>query len=252
VAVLDADDFPDGGGRSIKTSEIIARELANHIVDRELVEGTRLPPEHEMLEIFRVGRTTLREALRLLETRGVITIRAGRHGGPVVRRPRPADLSESLTLILQFEQSSLADVLVAREALEPVVARLAAERITDEALAVLRSTVDAMLANIGDQRVFLRENRIFHSTIAEASGSVVFSVFNDTLKSIADGAVVGVEYTPSRRRAVAQAHLEIIEALERRDPLSAESAMREHVEAAGRYWKAKYADIFNSPVRWAR
>ena len=63
--------------------ENLARDLATYIIDRRLPEGTRLPPEREMRESLRVGKGTLREALRLLQTRGVITMRAGRGGGPV-------------------------------------------------------------------------------------------------------------------------------------------------------------------------
>ncbi|WP_214109374.1 FadR/GntR family transcriptional regulator [Acrocarpospora catenulata] len=56
----------------------MARELVNHIVENDLVEGTKLPNEKQLVEVFEVGRTTLREALRLLETRGVISIRPAR------------------------------------------------------------------------------------------------------------------------------------------------------------------------------
>src|SRR6202044_2703439 len=79
--------------RNLKQSELIAQYLASYIVDSDLPPGTTLPPEREMVQSLAIGRTTLREALRLLETRGVITIRSGRHGGPVVRRPDPRDLS---------------------------------------------------------------------------------------------------------------------------------------------------------------
>src|ERR1700733_13663454 len=75
-------------GRIPKTSERIAHALASCIVDQGFSEGALLPTEREMVATFRVGRTTLREALRLLETRGVLTIRPGPQGGPVVRRPK--------------------------------------------------------------------------------------------------------------------------------------------------------------------
>jgi len=55
--------------RTPKTSERVARELVNHIVENKLVEGTKLPNEKQLVDVFDVGRTTLREALRLLETR---------------------------------------------------------------------------------------------------------------------------------------------------------------------------------------
>ena len=236
--------------RAPKTSERVARELVNHIVENDLAEGTKLPNEKQLVEVFDVGRTTLREALRLLETRGVITIRPGPGGGPVVRRPRPDDLREGLTLILQFTGASLIDVFEARATLEPMIARLAADRLTDAQLDDLQASVVEMRDSSDDHEVFLAENARFHSIIAEATGSSVLWVFNETLNSIADGAVVGVEYTPRRRLAVAAAHEKIVQALRARDARAAEEAMRDHVGEAGAYWKRKYPELTSRDMRW--
>ena len=246
--------FPGGAWttRAPKTSERVARELVNHIIGHDLAEGAKLPNEKQLVEVFDVGRTTLREALRLLETRGVITIRSGPGGGPVVRRPRPDDLREGLTLILQFAGASLTDVLEARASLEPRIASLAATRLTSNRIEELARSVETMRDSCEDHDVFLDENRRFHTTIAEASGSSGLWVFNETLKSIADGAVVGVEYTPRRRLAVAEAHHKIVEALRSRDPRSAEAAMRAHVEEAGAFWGRHYPELSARGVRWVQ
>lgn len=236
--------------RQPKTSERIARDIASHIVDNKLAPGTMLPTERDMIESFGVGRTTLREALRLLETRGVLTIKSGPRGGPVVRRPRPSDLSEALTLILEFEQSSLGDVFEARVALEPKLARLAAARISEEAVDQLQASVDAMMGDLVNHDVFLEENQRFHSLIADVAGNVVLGVFTETLKTVADGALAGVRYTPNRRRAVASAHQAIVDALRGRDVEAADAAMTRHLDEAGRYWTRKYGELVSEPVRW--
>jgi DNA-binding FadR family transcriptional regulator len=235
--------------RRPKTSERIARELANLIVDHDLQPGSRLPTEREMVESFGVGRTTLREALRLLETRGVITIRSGPHGGPVVRRPLPSDLSESLTLILQFEAASFADVVYARHALEPTAARLAARNIDAETLALLRETL-AIVQSSDDQDVWGRENRRFHSAIAMASGNVPIRVFIETLISLVDGTAVGVRFPPTRRSVVWDLHHHIVDALEAGDEDAAEKAMRAHNEEGIRYFEEHHAQLMTQPVRW--
>jgi GntR family transcriptional regulator, transcriptional repressor for pyruvate dehydrogenase complex len=236
--------------RTEKIAERIARQIVNHIVDNDLAEGTVLPTERQLVETFGVGRTTLREALRLLESRKVLTIKPGPHGGPVVRMPRPDDLREALTLMLQFSSSSLMEVLEARTALEPVMARLAADRISKEALTELSDSVERMRSAAGDHSAFLAENRRFHSIIAEATGNHILQVFNDTLKTIADGATLGVVYTPTRRQSVAKAHERIVSALRERDGLAAEQAMRDHVAEAGNFWRRKYPDLVSQPVRW--
>jgi GntR family transcriptional regulator, transcriptional repressor for pyruvate dehydrogenase complex len=236
--------------RQPKTSERIARDLASHIVDNQLVPGTMLPPERDMIETLGVGRTTLREALRLLETRGVITIKSGPRGGPVVRRPRPADLSEALTLILEFEQSSLRDVFEARVALEPMLARLAARNILPAQLDTIQETIDSMTGNLANHDLFLDENQRFHSLVAEVAGNTVLCVFTETLKTVADGALIGVRYTLNRRRAVAAAHQRIVDALRAHDEDAAAEMMTQHLDEAGRYWSRKYGDLVADPVRW--
>ena len=241
---------PDLRRRQPKTSERIARDIASHIVDNKLAPGTMLPTERDMIESMGVGRTTLREALRLLETRGVLTIKSGPRGGPVVRRPRASDLSEALTLILEFEQSSLGDVFEARVALEPTLARLAAGRIADHEVEQLQESIDAMMGDLVNHDVFLDENQRFHSLIADIAGNVVLGVFTETLKTVADGALAGVRYTPNRRRAVASAHQSIVDALRARDAEATAAAMTRHLDEAGRYWSRKYGELVSDPVRW--
>jgi DNA-binding FadR family transcriptional regulator len=238
--------------RNLKTSERIARDIATYIVDADLPEGAKLPREKEMLEMLGVGRMTLREGLRLLETQGVIDIRSGSQGGPVVRRPQPEDLAGTLSLLLQSHRASLADVMLARHALEPMVAKLAAEHITDEQLAQLQETVDLMRRHTDSQEIFLRENERFHQLVAEASGSIILRVFSDTLKNIASGEQFGIEYRPDHREAVAKAHERILAALRKRRPRDAEKAMWDHLQEAATYWQRRYPDLWARPVRWVQ
>lgn len=241
------------GGRPLtKTSEVVARHLADQIIDQQLPPGTRLPAEKDMIEAFDVGRSTLREALRLLETRGVLTIKRGPGGGPVVRRPRPEDLGDALSLILQFEGASLQEVIDARQALEPTIARLAAARITDAEIESLQATIDAMRAEAGDHAAFLEQNWIFHSTISEAAHSIPLRAFVDSLKSIWDGAFVGVRYSARRHHGVADAHQKIVDVLRERDPDAATAAMNDHLSEASRYWSKKYAGLMEQKARWMR
>jgi len=232
-----------------KASELVAEDIANHIIAENIPEGTVLDSEKEMIESYNVGRNTAREALRLLEARGVITIKTGPGGGPVVRRPRHDDLGESLTLI-QFANASLADVLEAREALEPLLAQLAAKEITKDQLDELESTITAMRDNISDHNIFLEQNRKFHNLIAHASGNIVLRVFVDTLVSLAGGGAVNIRHSERRRNAVIDAHQRIIDALRKHDGEAVAASMREHLSEAGSFWRKKYKDVFFQPVKW--
>jgi DNA-binding FadR family transcriptional regulator len=236
--------------RSPKTSEIVAREIAAHIVDSGFEEGTPLAPERDMSESLGIGRSTMREALRLLETRGVLTIRAGPGGGPVVRRPRPGDLSEALTLMLQFESATFSEVMDARLWLEPTVARSAATQITDAAIAEMREVNARVAAFDGDLDAFSANNRRFHSIIAESCGNIVLQIFSETVITIGDGRTVGISYAPAQVKAIAQSHEVIIEALAAGDPDAAAAAMQAHLEEAITYWRRRFGQLVSRPVRW--
>jgi GntR family transcriptional repressor for pyruvate dehydrogenase complex len=236
--------------RTPKRSELIAKDLASYIVDSDLQPGTPLPPEHEMIESLGVGRTTLREALRLLETRGVLTIRSGPGGGPVVRRPRPSDLSEALTLILQFEGAALIEVVEARHWLESAVARLAATQITPDEVEELRDINQAIADRPDDLDVVLGQNAEFHRRIGQICGNVVLRVFVETIISVGDGRAVGVSYGKKTVEGIVIAHERIIDALAAGDADAAGAAMSDHLTESQKYWKRRYGTIVNQPVTW--
>src|SRR6185503_5314420 len=83
-----------------KAAEQLAEQILRHIVEHGLQPGTRLAPERKMLADTGRARGTLREALRLLESRGVVEVRPGAVGGAFVRKPQPADLGSAITAVL--------------------------------------------------------------------------------------------------------------------------------------------------------
>jgi DNA-binding FadR family transcriptional regulator len=235
--------------RATKRSDLIAAELASYIADLDLEPGTQLASERDMTEQMGVGRTSLREALRLLEARGVLTIKLGVGGGPVVRRPRPSDLREALTLILQFQSTQLVEVLEARRSIELGVCRLAATRITARQVKELRR-INAELAAAADPDEVLELNQQFHLAICVASGNMVLRVFLESIVSLADGKAVGIEYGPRQVVLMAQAHERIIDALAAGEADAAGDAMEAHLVESFKYWKRRYAALLAESVRW--
>ena len=125
-----------------KTHAVVADRIRRRIVSGELAEGQRLPPEEELTAQFGVARTTLREALRVLESQGLIEIRRGRGGGPTVTHPDLGPVSTALATSLQLQGTTLGDLDAARRLIETEVAgRLAAEH-TDRDLAALQAAID--------------------------------------------------------------------------------------------------------------
>lgn len=236
--------------RPKKTAMILAQRIVSDIERLHLTEGDRLPPERAMLEDYEVGRGTLRESLRFLELQGVLSIRPGPNGGPVVSRPDASNLAASLALVLQFSHGTFRSIVEARDGLEPLMAKLAAERISEDALAELEATLSAMENEIDDRARFLEANERFHDIIAWASGNQLFGLMVDAILGIMDGTALGIDYPKHRRQAITRAHRKIFEAIEMRDPAAAEEAMRKHIDEYVVYAERKFPDVLDQPVTW--
>src|SRR5689334_15450309 len=157
--------------RTLKTSEVVALEIVRDIVRQNLQPGDRLPLEADMLVQYRVSRSSLREALRLLEVQGLITIRPGPGAGTVVGRVLPGNLARTLTLHLHMLGATYDQLLEAWVESEPVLARLAA-------LNPDRERVKQALAPFleEDHAWAVKEGLIFHDIMAELANNPVLSL----------------------------------------------------------------------------
>ncbi|GAA3938346.1 FadR/GntR family transcriptional regulator [Microbacterium soli] len=236
--------------RPQKTALLVAQQIVAGIQQRGNVPGDRLPPEKEMLELYRIGRGTLRESLRYLEFQGLISLKPGPGGGPVVERPNGAGLATSIALLLQMESAPYRNIVEARGTLEPAMSHQAATRISEEDLDLLKDNLDRMLSSIEDPAIFAETNQEFHDLIAQASGNALFAHLIDALRGILDGTSIGIEYPLRRRVAVHQAHQRIYESLVAHDPDVASETMREHIGEYTKYIEAKYPEVIDAPISW--
>jgi GntR family transcriptional repressor for pyruvate dehydrogenase complex len=239
-------------GRPTKTAILIAQRIVGDIARDNLQPGASLPPERTMLETYEIGRGTLREALRLLEFQGAITLKPGPRGGPVLLHPDASHLSNTLLLLMQRSNAPYRVIVEARYALEPMIGRLAATRMTEADLVELGKTVDQMAEDIDDQRSFLDANKRFHDIIAWSSGNVLFGYIIDALLDILDGTVLGIDYPSHRRAAILKAHEEIYGALRENDEGGSELLMRKHIEAYVRFAERRYPELLEQVVAWDR
>ncbi|MDO9408880.1 FadR/GntR family transcriptional regulator [Patulibacter sp.] len=236
--------------RPRKTAALLAQRIVGEITDRGLEPGTPLPSERDMLEEYAVARGTLRESLRFLEMQGVLTIRTGPGGGPVVSRPGSRHLASTIAMMLQLEQVAFRSIVEARVVLEPELARRAATNATPEQLEALRASSERMRERIADPDVFIEENDTFHGLIAEAAGNPVFSMIITSLTWICDGTPLGVEYSEAARVAVSKEHARILRAVEAGDPERAGAAMAVHIGDFAAYLEAKYPRVLDATLRW--
>jgi DNA-binding FadR family transcriptional regulator len=231
---------------------LIAQRIVSDIARDNLQPGASLPPERSMLETYEIGRGTLREALRLLEFQGAITLKPGPRGGPVLLHPDASHLSNTLLLLMQRSNALYRVIVEARYALEPMIGRLAATRMTEADLTELGKTVDQMAEDIDDQRSFLDANKRFHDIIAWSSGNVLFGYIIDALLDILDSTVLGIDYPNHRRAVILKAHEEIYEALRENDEAGSELRMRKHIEAYVRFAERRYPELMKQVVAWDR
>lgn len=229
---------------------LVAQRIVRDTLREGLKPGDLLLPEKTMLEKYQTGRGTLREALRLLEFQGVIALKPGPRGGPVLLTPDASHLASTVVLLMQLKAAPFRTIVEVRSAMEPMISSLAAERMTDESLLDLSGTIQQMREKLDDQHSFLDANKRFHDIIAWSSGNTLFGYIVDSLLGIMDGALIGIDYPTHRRLAILKAHEEIYEALRSRDPKLSEERMREHIEAYERYAEKKFPQVLERTIPW--
>ncbi len=198
----------------------------------ELPVGRRLPPERELARTFGVSRTCIRQAIQSLAQQHLLETRQG--DGTYVCAPDPEALARSLAQAVVVNQQMLREIMEFRLLLEPQIAAMAAENITPAQLDRLKILVcDQDRKILADEDDALLD-AAFHLLLAEATGNrLIYQVF-----SIMQGAIndcrSGLLQSNLRRRASLEAHLQLIDALEARDPEQAARVMREHLHTVAR------------------
>jgi GntR family transcriptional repressor for pyruvate dehydrogenase complex len=240
-----------GIDRQIKTSERIASAIVGLVVDQGLKEGDRLPNETEMIEKFRVGRGSLREALRILETYGLISLRSGPGGGPVILSVSPADVSRSFSLYLRLSGATIQELVDARKVIDPLMARLAADNITDEAAQRLRDALDREEKAAQDRTTVVATANDFHYVLASITGNSVLNLVATSLKEMYTSRFVMIGLAEQvTKPSIRKEHQKIGEAVLNGDGDLAERLMREH--ASKHFDQALRASpsFSNSVITW--
>ena len=182
-----------GGTREVP--QRVADELRALIVSGELSDGESLGREPDLVERFGVSRPSLREALRILEAEGLITVERGVRGGVVAHEPDKRMTARTAALVLRSRNVPLADVSEARSILEPQAARKVAAlpaRARKSAAAELSALIDAEEEAIGDPEAFAVANTMFHERLVALSGNQTLAILIEMLNEIVTRAVTAV------------------------------------------------------------
>jgi DNA-binding FadR family transcriptional regulator len=252
TATADAAGTPIRRIRSAKLSEVVARTLLDYILEEGLTAGDSLPNERDTIAWLGVARGSLREALRLLEAYGVITIKPGPGGGPVVRNPDPETFAGSTTMVMQYMRIPFGEVLTARIAFEPPVAAAAAEHRTDLQLAQLMASVEEMDLSVVDVEGFMTPYNAFHHTLAESTGNKVLLMAGVTFRNVWDIVHPEVEYSRNALLATTQAHRRMVEAIGDHAAGDAAEACRKHLSEYRTWLERHQPELLERPVIWTR
>ena len=193
---------PRARRRRPKRGRLLAQRIVDDICELGLVDGDRLPPEAVLMQTYNAGRSTFREALRILEANGVVRVQPGPGGGPVVSGADAPDLADTLMLHLQVRRATYEDVAGARVLIEPYLARLAAERRDPTALDHLRAVMaDIEAADLDDKATFNALDGEFQRALGQGSGNRVVDLLGTLLVEIYDQHFFDVAEMPVSERA---------------------------------------------------
>ena len=218
-----------------KAADVAAAALRRKIILGELQEGEAFPPETELLADLGVSKPTLRQAIRILESESLVTVRRGSRGGIHVSVPRIETAAGYAATVLEYRRATTADLFGAAAALEgPCVALLARSHSADH-LERLRSAVAAEAEASDDPARLLVLESDFHRLLIECAGNATLRVLCEMVRVVIDAATR--RYMSVTRPAVhgpavaagARTHRRVVDLIERGDAEAAESLWRRHI-----------------------
>jgi GntR family transcriptional regulator, transcriptional repressor for pyruvate dehydrogenase complex len=217
-----------------RVSQVIVDQIKALIRDGRLQPGDRLPSERELCQRFGVSRVTVREALRVLEATGLLTIRVGAHGGAFLTTPSTERLSEGLADLISVSTLTAANVTEARIIVELGILPLAVERATDDDIADLFTMVDEAECALEAGAYDVEMSAAFHIRVAQcthnpAIAMLVQSFHGPLLMSLAEAH----QSAPMSSRGIDE-HRKLSQAIKDRDLAAAREIATTHLDRTAR------------------
>lgn len=204
--------------------DAVSESILSLIRSGELKPGTRLPSEPQLIEMTGVSRSSVREAIRSLETMGLVEIRRGK--GTYIREIDTGGMTDAQMLLMLADRKVLENLVEVRETLEPMMARLAAERATDEDIVALRHHLDGM-SHARDHEAWRPHHLAFHQALAEATHNIILTKIWGLISIfLKDSPLVTGSTSPS----MPQVHEALVDAIVAHDVERADAAMARHIQ----------------------
>lgn len=210
-------------------TDLVVAKITNLIIDGELSEGELLPPENKLCEIFGVSRSILREAIRVLATKGLVEVRSGY--GTLARAPKDEIPEEALSNYLKANSISLLQPMEIRIPIEIEAAKLAAERREEQHITMIEEALQIMRSPAKTLEMYVRADDDFHEIIVTATHNPIFGIVLRPLRRYLHlsrqlimqhfGLSIGIEE-----------HQAIFKSIKEQDVTSAAKKMEEHMGAS--------------------
>lgn len=232
--------------RVIKTSETIAHAIVRDIGMRELQTGDHLAREADMLDTYRVSRPSFREALRLLESHGLITLKPGPGGGPVVGAADARYLARTISLYFHLAGMTYTHVFDAQEILEQACARLAAA--SPDRAVVMSRHVDAMPPSAGPR--YHSATVEFHADVYRLAGNGVLTLLAHAVTSIVTTHIVSTMDPVELHDGILDEHRLLAGAIAAGEHDRAAQLMAGHFRRQHQYYRERWPARFDQFIEW--
>ncbi|PZH11352.1 FadR family transcriptional regulator [Streptomyces sp. NTH33] len=239
--------------RPLKAAEVVARNVVRAIRAQGLQPGDGLPSEAEMVKQYGVSRESLREGLRLLEVQGMITIRRGPGGGPLVGTVDSANLGRMEALYFHLAGATYGELFDAWLFAEPALARMAA---ANPDVALRESTMAPYLSGDVEEEahdnldIYVSGHEGFHGAVAALTGNKVFQVTFRAYGQLVAHHLATVADVRTIHQTLAHDHVKLARVIIDGDSKKAEAMMRAHLTNIVNLHRANMGDLLEGDVEW--
>ena len=205
------------------------QQIEDSILKGTLKAGDQLPSERDLALKFGVSRTAVREAVKALHEKGLVEAYSGR--GTFITNGTSQAVTQSINLMMRIDQAGGSENLAqVRQILEPEIAALAATRIQEPQLALMREAFSTMNGALKDPEAYIEADLDFHLALAEAAENPLILSLLDSIVGLLREQRLKIFFHASGPERGQYHHARILAAIEQRDPEASRAAMREHLE----------------------